>query len=136
MNNDMKCKYFNNKRLSLIGNNLGVNMKLDKTYISVGEPWDFTSPDGDNIINGHVIKIINSTCLVFKANYTLNFLQHSGNIFVLFPRYTGEDFYELQNGGNYITVNGKVLIESYTEDMTETQLKEKSKFVIIGCIRT
>lgn len=114
-----------------------INRFIDKkTHISVGEPWDFTGPDGDNIINGHVIKIINSTCLVFKANYTLNFLQYSGSILILFPRYTNEDFYKLQNEENYVPINGQVLIDNYTEDMTETELKEKSKFVIIGSIQT
>ena len=31
-------------------------MQAKKHFISVGEPWNFESPDGQNIINGTILK--------------------------------------------------------------------------------
>jgi len=111
-------------------------MKSKKYFISVGEPWDFDSPDGQNIINGIILKILNAKCLVFKANYVLNFKGNSGDSFVLYPRHTEGDFNDLINGANYVTINGNLLIGDFNENMNEEVLKEKSEFVLIGSIRT
>ncbi|MFT3751289.1 MAG: hypothetical protein QM768_23460 [Agriterribacter sp.] len=107
-----------------------------KYFISVGEPWDFDSPDGQNIINGIIIKILSATCLIFKANYILDFNGISSNLFVLYPRHAESDFDDLKNGIDYVTVNGNILPMEYNENMNEDSLKENSKFVIIGSIRT
>ena len=32
-------------------------MKEEKYFISVGEPWDFESPDGQNIIRGNITSV-------------------------------------------------------------------------------
>lgn len=111
-------------------------MQQKKYFISVGEPWNFDSPDGQNIINGVVIKILSATCLIFKANYILNFKGISSNFFVLYPRHLVNNFDDLTNGTDYITINGNILPEEYDEKMDEIYLKERSKFVIIGSIRT
>lgn len=111
-------------------------MKQKKYFISVGEPWDFDSPDGQNIINGIIIKILSATCLIFKANYVLDFKGVTGNFFVLYPRHSENDFDDLKNGKDYVTVNGNILTKEYNESMDENCLKEHSKFVIIGSIRT
>lgn len=107
-----------------------------KYFISVGEPWDFESPDGQNIINGIIIKILSVTCLVFKANYVLAINGISSNLFVLYPRHAESDFDDLKNGVDYVTINGSILPREYNENMDEDFLKENSKFVIIGSIRT
>lgn len=111
-------------------------MRDKKYFLSIGEPWDFDSPDGQNIINGVIIRILSATCLIFKANYILNFKGVSGNLFVLYPRHTKNDFNDLKNGADYVTVNGNILLEEYNENMDENYLKGNSKFVIIGSIRT
>lgn len=111
-------------------------MQQKKYFISVGEPWNFDSPDGQNIINGSIIKIVSATCLVFKADYNLVFGGISGSFFVLYPRHAESNFNDLINGTDYITVNGYILLDNYTENMGEETLKEKSKFVILGSIRT
>ncbi len=81
------------------------------------------------------MKIISPTCLIFVANYVLNFSQYSGDTFILTPRYTNENFSEILGKGDYFPVNGQVLIDAYADDMVEAQLKGRSKFVIIGSIR-
>lgn len=111
-------------------------MEQNKYFISVGEPWDFNSPDGENIINGIIIKILSATCLIFKANYLLDFGGVSGNIFVLYPRYAESNFIELKNGVEYVAINGNLLVEDFNENENEEILKEKSKFVLAGTIRT
>jgi len=107
-----------------------------KYFLSIGEPWDFESPDGQNIINGVIVGILSATCLIFKANYILDFKGVSSNLFVLYPRHAENNFDDLKNGADYVTINGNILLEEYHKNMTEIYLKENSKFVIIGSIRT
>ena len=110
-------------------------MNEKKYFISVGEPWDFNSPDGQNIINGVIIKILSASCLIFKANYVLDFNGHLGDLFILYPRHSENDFADLKNETNYVTINGNLLIGGFDENMSEKELKEKSDFVLIGSIR-
>jgi len=111
-------------------------MGQNEYFISVGEPWDFNSPDGQNIINGVIVKILSATCLVFKANYILDFDGTLGNFFVLYPRHAESNFNKLKDGMGYVTINGNILLEKYDENMNENYLKEQSKFVTVGSIRT
>lgn len=106
-----------------------------KYFISVGEPWDFESPDGQNIIKGFILKIISTTCLIFKASYLLNIEGVKGDILVLTPRDLGGNFNELKNDVNYLTVNGGVLLMEYNLSINEEIAKDNSKFIIIGSIR-
>ncbi len=110
-------------------------MQQKKYYISVGEPWNFDSPDGQNIINGVIVKILSAWCLLFKADYILDFNGVSGRVLVLYPRHADSNFDDLQKDKEYLAVNGNLLTEEYNEYMSEDYLKEKSKFVIIGGIR-
>ncbi|TKC60287.1 hypothetical protein FBD94_15390 [Pedobacter hiemivivus] len=111
-------------------------MEQEKYFISVGEPWDFNSVDGENIINGIIIKILSATCIIFKANYLLDFEGVSGDIFVLYPRYAEKNFIELKNGVESVAINGNLLIGDFDENENEEILREKSKFVLAGTIRT
>jgi len=110
-------------------------MKSKKYNISVGEPWDFESPNGKNIIEGQIIRTISPTCLIFKANHIITFKGYSGDIFVLTPRYSKEDFKEFQTAP-YITINGGLLNSNYDEEMSEDEFREKSNFFVIGSIRS
>ena len=108
-------------------------MKNEKYYISVSEPWDFESQDGQNIIRGNILKIKSSQCIIFKCNYDLKFDNLKGNILVLFPRHYGYNFANFSN--EIIAFNGGLLLIEYNEGLTEKELEENSKFVIIGSIR-
>ena len=100
-------------------------------YLSIGDPWDFESPDGKNIINGEVIKFIDSNCIIFKANYTLQIDDTVGDVIILTPRYADENFDGLGKESYRVTVNGGLLSE-FDEDMGIEELKLKSKFFITG----
>jgi len=101
-------------------------------HISVAEPWDFESPDGKNIINGIILSVVNNSLLIFKSNYTLNFDGITGDILILSPRFEDADFQYLTDKD--IEVNGGLYLYNYANVFEEKNIKEYSKFVIIGTI--
>lgn len=108
-------------------------MKQKKFFISVGEPWNFESLDGQNIVRGNILSIKNNQCLIFKTNYYLKFDSIESNILVLTPRHQGNDFSDLPN--ELVVVNGSLLLKEYDEKLSEKELKENAQFVIIGSLR-
>jgi len=108
-------------------------MKQEKYFISVGEPWDFESPDGQNVIKGNIINIKSNQCIVFKSDHCLNFDDIKGNIIILTPRHQDNDFSELAS--ELIVINGSVLLKEYNEKLSEKELQQNAKFEIIGSIR-
>ncbi|GHT79673.1 hypothetical protein AGMMS50262_23640 [Bacteroidia bacterium] len=108
-------------------------MKNEKYFISVAEPWDFESPDGQNKVRGSIVSVKSNQCLVFKSNYDLKFGDVTGDILVLFPRHYGIDFSDL--GDKRLAFNGGLLLKKYNENLSEKELEENSKFVIIGSFR-
>jgi hypothetical protein len=108
-------------------------MKHENYFISVGEPWDFESEDGQNIIRGSIISMKSNQCLVFKMNYNLQFGEVKGDILILTPRHKGNDFSVLQN--ELVVVNGSLLLNEYKTEFSEKELQENAKFEIIGSIR-
>lgn len=108
-------------------------MKQEKYFISVGEPWDFESLDGQNVIKGNILKIKSNQCLIFKSNHFLKFGENSGDTLILTPRHKGNDFSELTN--DFVVVNGSLLLKAYNEELSEDELKQNMKFEIIGSIR-
>jgi hypothetical protein len=108
-------------------------MKNEKYFISVGEPWDFESQDGQNIIRGNILSVKSNQCLVFKSNYYLKFGEIKGDILILTPRHKGNDFSDLQN--ELVVVNGSLLLKEYNKELSEKELQENAKFEIIGSIR-
>lgn len=97
-------------------------MNKPKYFISVGEPWNFESPDGQNIINGRIVKILSATCLIFESNYELDFNKNKGSIFILFPRHLNNDFTDLKNLNTYIVINGCFLTKEYNDKLSEEDL--------------
>lgn len=69
-------------------------MEQEEYCISVGEPWDFESQDGQNIIRGHILCMKSDRCIVFKSNHYLKFAVAAGYILILTPRYKENDFSE------------------------------------------
>jgi hypothetical protein len=108
-------------------------MEEEKYFISVSEPWDFESLDGNNIIGGNVLAMKNDKYLVFKSNHYLQFGKIKGNILILTPRHNGYDFSNYQN--EIIAFNGSILLIDYNELLNENVLIENSQFIIIGSIR-
>lgn len=100
--------------------------------IMVSEPWDFKSPDGDNIIRGIVLSIVNSRLLVFKANYLLKFDGISGDILILLPRLRDGNFEDIVN--REIDVNGGLFLDDYNKKSEEDKLEDSCKFVLIGSL--
>ena len=99
--------------------------------ISVGEPWNYDGPDGPNIIKGAILKVVSSNCIVFKSNSFLQFDKHGGDILVLSTRYQGDDFAALDR---LVNVNGALLLIEYHDALSEVELKQNAKFVIIGSL--
>jgi hypothetical protein len=110
-------------------------IKKGQSYITIGEPWNFTSPDGQNLIKGTITKVVNSSCLLFQSNHVLTFREGSGNFFVLFPRHAGYNFGNLGKDKNGVSTNGCLLFEGlWNNNMTPKELETNSKFVLIGSI--
>lgn len=108
-------------------------MKKERYFILVGEPWDFESPDGQNIIKGNILSVKSNQYLVFKANHCLKFDRIESDILILTPRHQGNDFSDLPN--ELVVINGSLLFREYDETLSEKELQENAQFVIIGGIR-
>lgn len=109
------------------------NMKDYSYCISVGEPWDFESRDGQNVIRGSILGIKNNQCLVFKSNNCLTIGQIKGDVLILTPRHKGNDFSDLQN--ELVVVNGSILQREYNNALSEQEFQENAMFAIVGSIR-
>lgn len=101
-------------------------------FISVGEPWEFESHDGQNIIKGSILSVKSNQCLVFKSNHCLKFGEFEGDILILTPRHNGNDFSNLKS--ELVVVNGSLLLNEYNTKLSDKELKENAKFEIIGSI--
>jgi len=108
-------------------------MKFKEYFISVGEPWDFESQDGQNIIKGNILSVKSKLCIVFKSNYCLTFGEFKGDILILNPRHKDNDFSDLTD--ELVIVNGSLLIIEYNDELKEKELHDNAKFVIVGSIR-
>lgn len=108
-------------------------MAQEKYSILIGEPWNFESLDGQNVIRGEIIKKSNQF-LIFKSNHSLIFDKFEGNILVLTPRHYGIDFSDINN--ERLSFNGGLLLlKEYDEKLNQEELQYNSKFVIIGSFR-
>lgn len=108
-------------------------MKNEKYLISVGEPWDFESQEGQNIIRGSLLSIKSNQCLVFRSNYHLKFGETEGDVLILTPRHAGNDFSDLPN--ELVVINGSLLKIEYDTELSERELLENAKLEIIGSIK-
>ena len=108
-------------------------MVQENYFISVGEPWNFESKDGQNVIRGNIFRFKNNNCLVFKCNHHLAFGDIKGDVLILTPRHSGNDFSALISG--LVVVNGSLLTREYNDMLSEKELIENSKLCIMGSIR-
>lgn len=103
-----------------------------KTYkITIGDPWDFKGPDGQNLIRGIILKR-EDKFIIFKSNNKIMFEEGKGDIFVLSLRHINTDFSNLKNG---VSVNGGLILSDHIDNLSAEEIKRNSKFVFIGSIR-
>ena len=108
-------------------------MGQNKCFIKVSDPWNFESPDGENIIKGSILSQRSVQCIVFRSNYCMQFDGVKGFVLILIPRHCGHDFSKLHD--EIIAFNGSILFREYSEQLSENELRKDSKFVIIGSLR-
>ena len=108
-------------------------MQNTKCIISVGEPWNFTCIDGNNIILGNIINIKSDECCVVKTNLIRYSDVVISDILVLSPRTKGNDFKNIYSERIYI--NGGAFVGEYSDSLSIEELKSRSIFAIIGSIR-
>ncbi len=99
--------------------------------ITIAEPWDFESPDGQNVIKGKIVKTIDAKSVVFETIYMLEFKGEKGNIFILSTRQMGCNFYHFKKDG-YLSVNIGLFLGTNINDKTLEELESESLFVMIG----
>lgn len=105
-------------------------MSTNSRYrIIVSEPWDFVGPAGNNLIEGIVLKVLSTRCIVFCSDDPLTFAGMQCRILILSSRY--EDF-GIDIDKEALTVNGGCLTVAFDETLSEEGLKARSRFVIIG----
>jgi len=102
-------------------------------YISVGEPWDFTGPDGENIIKGKLLKVLSKDCIIFQSNYEIEIDGVKGDNFVLQSRYNDSNFNTINKEGSW-TVGVGILLTNTFNEMNCKELEKNSKYVIIGAL--
>lgn len=108
-----------------------------KYFISIGEPWDFEGPDGQNKIIGIVIKEISENALIFKSDKIQTFKEGTGNIFLLLSRYNDEVLIKKNSKGNneYIgTVGGSLINAKDYLNKERKALEKEGTYVFIGGI--
>jgi hypothetical protein len=108
-------------------------LKEYEFYISIGEPWNFVGPDGQNRIDGKIIKILNEECLVFKSNNIITIENLKGNIFICRPRYFGEN-YTMLDKKKLVPSNILLLMKEFDEKMKVEEIFQNAEYVIIGSI--
>jgi hypothetical protein len=59
---------------------------------SVGEPWNFSGPQGDNSISGAVLRKFDAENLLFECDEEVSLKGTSGRYWLLTTRYVGQSF--------------------------------------------
>ena len=98
--------------------------------IQVSEPWNFKNSNGENIIRGRVIRIIDESFFIFKTDYNVVFSEKlSGNVLILQPRHTG-----VYENIDKISINGALFLGQYNDNIQKEDLLRESEFVLIGTL--
>ncbi len=104
--------------------------------ILVGEPWNFTSADGDNVVYGKVTLSsslqVNKEFWIVRTNHPIQGKNGSSNLLLVTTRHTGESLSNINLKGR-IPINGLLINSGSTLNDCE-QLFKSSEFLIIGSI--
>ena len=101
--------------------------------VSVGEPWNFRSSDGDNVIFGRLMKILPDSAWLVESSSTVSVDARRGHMMLIRPRYVGESLGTV-NGDQGIAVN-VALFDDDTENVHEQASGKQPQFVIVGSVR-
>lgn len=97
----------------------------------ISEPWDFKNPEGRNIIQGEIIKILSPSCLIFHADVSVKFDDRQAALFMLTSRYDDS----LLNNGVYKGIVNGALIEGAFDDRSRADLEKNIYFCFIGSLQ-
>ncbi len=80
-----------------------MNLVGREIVIGVGEPWDFESPDGENVINAKIVEIgtrEGDPCLVAEAQYEVDVpdVKARGRRFLISDRLEGYNILDIAKG--------------------------------------
>jgi hypothetical protein len=100
--------------------------------IVVSEPWDFKNTDGTNSIYGKIIEVNPDNFIIFKSNESVKFDDGTGDLFILSPRYEGQNV--LDHIILHETINGCLIQIKDYYSMNKVEIQKNSKFVLIGPI--
>ena len=80
-----------------------MNLVGREIVISVGDPWDFESPDGENVINAKIVEIgtvEGDPCIIAEAQYEVDVpdVKARGRRFIISHRYEGDSILDIAKG--------------------------------------
>jgi len=103
------------------------------TYvIIVSEPWDYHSPEGDNLIKGNVLKRFNRSTLLFEAEGRFTHKETAGTHFLISTRFNEDEFGKEPFDA---VVNVELLQHAPSGKERLEELRKISEFVIIGRLK-
>lgn len=102
-----------------------------KCRIIISEPWDFKSVDGNNILDGDIIRKYDSGDYLFKSTSEVEINSFKGQYFYLSRRFKN-DIKELFDKENPITVNGGILTDELCLWDDAQSVETKARFAFIG----
>jgi len=105
---------------------------MNRYKLIVSEPWNFESRQGDNQLNGHILKQIDSENLLFEANEQITLGSITSQYWVLSTRYENQCFETEPYRG---TVNGGLLSDLPAESDDVLEIKKYAVFAIIGSLQ-
>lgn len=100
--------------------------------LSISEPWDFEAPQGGNVLEGRILKRLNSKMLIFEATKETCFKGLTSRYWLLSARYEKQTFESEPYQG---TVNGAMLPTLPADDDNLTAIQKSSVFAIIGSLQ-
>jgi hypothetical protein len=100
---------------------------------SIGEPWNFRSADGDNVIHGRLVEIRTDGSWLVESDGVLCVDGVSGREMLVRPRYTGES---LLNPLDETGVNVNVALFAQADELaTDAGRCASPHFVLVGSVR-
>ena len=63
-----------------------------KVIISIGDPWNYVTPDGQNVIKGRIINTNNKDYVIVKMKYELDVDENKGMFLLAKLRYKNTSF--------------------------------------------
>jgi len=100
-------------------------------HIAINEPWSSKLQNGDNIIHGHIVKVINEQTLIYQSDINVKFGKSGGNMFLIEPVQLKKFNFSDLSTKRYVPVN-VYLVKTYSDIIDEQQLTIEAKFVFSG----